>query len=80
MSNSNKKPEEFTFEEALSELEKVVRALESGESDLQSSIDNYEYGMKLKKICEDKLKDAQTKIEKITISSNGEASTENFEI
>ena len=70
--------EKLSFEEALAELETIVSKLETGEDGLQASIENYEYGMKLKKICEDKLKEAQSKIEKITINEKGEAKTEAF--
>jgi len=77
---SKKDLEKLSFEEALDELEKVVNSLEGGEGGLQASIESYEYGMKLKKICEDKLKDAQAKIEKITIDSEGKVSKEAFEI
>ena len=72
--------ENMSFEEALSELEKIVRQLESGGADLKSSIDSYERGMTLKKHCESKLKEAQAKIEKITVSVDGKVSTENFKI
>ena len=70
----------LSFEAALSELEKIVRQLESGGSDLKSSIDSYERGMALKKLCESKLKEAQSKIEKITISADGKSSTESFKL
>ena len=72
--------ENMSFEEALSELEKIVRQLESGGADLKSSIDSYERGMALKKLCEGKLKEAQTKIEKITLSADGKVSTESFKL
>ena len=80
MTGSSKKIENLSFEEALAELEKIVRGLETGESDLKSSIDSYERGVALKKICESKLKEAQTKIEKITISPDGKVATEEFEL
>ena len=72
--------ENLSFEESLSELEKIVRQLESGGADLKTSIDSYERGMALKKLCESKLKEAQTKIEKITLLADGKVSTENFKI
>ena len=75
-----KAAEDLSFEEALSELEKIVRQLESGGADLKSSIDSYERGMALKKLCESKLKEAQTKIEKISISADGKVTTENFKV
>lgn len=70
----------LNFEEALTELEKIVRALEGGSVDLESSIKSYERGMALKKHCDAKLKEAQGRIEKITISENGQASTEAFKL
>ena len=70
----------LSFEDALAELEKIVRQLESGGADLKSSIDSYERGMALKKHCEARLKEAQGKIEKITIAADGKAATEPFKI
>lgn len=68
--------EKLSFEEALSELEKIVRQLETGASDLNSSIGSYERGMALKKYCDAKLKEAQGRIEKITVSADGKVTTE----
>jgi len=68
----------LSFEDALAELEKIVRGLESGASDLNSSIGAYERGVALKKHCEAKLKEAQMKIEKITVSADGKVSAEPF--
>ena len=70
--------EKLSFEESLSELEKIVRQLETGSSDLKTSIDSYERGVALKKHCEAKLKEAQMKIEKITVSESGASKTEPF--
>lgn len=70
--------EKLSFEEALSELEKIVRALESGAGDLKTSIDAYERGMALKGLCEAKLKEAQGRIEKITLAADGTAKAEAF--
>ena len=80
MTGTQKKLPELSFEEALSELEKIVRKLESGEADLKSSIDSYEQGIELKKLCESKLKEAQAKIEKITISADGKVANEDFKL
>ena len=70
----------LSFEDALNELEKIVRQLESGGADLASSISSYERGMALKKHCEARLKEAQTKIEKITVSADGKVTTEPFRV
>ena len=69
-----------TFESALAELEKIVRQLESGGADLDASIASYERGMALKKLCEDKLKEAPTRIEKITLGNDGAVKTEKFSV
>ena len=65
----------MSFEEALKELEEIVRGLESGSGQLDAAIDSYERGAALKKHCEAKLREAQAKIEKIT-GSNGDISSE----
>jgi exodeoxyribonuclease VII small subunit len=57
--------EEMPFEEAMSELESLVRQLEEGKFSLEEAISAFEKGSKLKSICEEKLKQAQLKIEKI---------------
>ncbi len=72
-------PENMSFEEALGELEKIVTGLETGQAPLETSIQSYERGIALKKQCEKKLAEAQEKIEKISISSNGTPSTVPFE-
>jgi len=69
----------LSFEQALGELETIVSALESGSAPLEDSIKAYERGVALKKHCESKLRSAQEKIEKITISEDGTAKTENFD-
>ncbi|MCK5374541.1 MAG: exodeoxyribonuclease VII small subunit [Alphaproteobacteria bacterium] len=67
----NKAVKALSFEEALEELETIVRKLETGEAPLEDSISAYERGTELKRHCEEKLRDAQIKIEKISISENG---------
>ena len=59
------------FETALRELETIVEKLESGKIDLEQSIAIYERGEKLKKHCESLLKDAEARIEKITLKADG---------
>lgn len=68
--------ENLSFEQALSELENIVRGLEAGETELEKSITAYERGIQLKQHCEAKLKDAQAKIEKITVNADGSLSTQ----
>ena len=66
----------MNFEAALSELEKIVSQLESGQGDLENSIKIYERGVELRKYCENKLKEAEARIEKISLDSAGQAKTE----
>ncbi|MBK7361782.1 MAG: exodeoxyribonuclease VII small subunit [Micavibrio sp.] len=56
--------EKMSFEEALDELETIVRDLETGKAPLEKSISSYERGIALKQHCETKLRDARAKIEK----------------
>jgi exodeoxyribonuclease VII small subunit len=70
---------DMSFEQALSELETIVGALESGKAPLETSIQSYERGIALKNHCETKLRDAQEKIEKITISPDGTPSAVPFD-
>ena len=63
---------DLSFEEALLQLENLVRELESGRIKLDDAVSAYERAVNLKKLCETKLKAAQLKIEKIEISPEGE--------
>jgi exodeoxyribonuclease VII small subunit len=72
---SKAKLETLSFEDALGELEGIVRSLEKGDTLLEQSIDAYERGIALKKHCEAKLREAQAKIEKITVGKDGKLST-----
>jgi len=62
---------DMSFEQALAELEAIVETMEAGKVDLNSSIDTYERGEKLKKHCEAMLKEAEARVEKITLSGDG---------
>lgn len=68
--------QKMSFEDALQELETIVRNLESGSGKLDAAIDAYERGAALKKHCEAKLREAQAKIEKISIDAGGAVSSE----
>lgn len=56
----------LNFEDALSQLEEIVRDLEGGQVKLDKAVESYERGAMLKQHCEAKLADARMKIEKIT--------------
>lgn len=60
----------LSFEDALSELEKIVRQLEDGRAKLDDAISAYERGVALKRHCDAKLKEAREKIEMITVGEN----------
>ncbi|MCG8547086.1 MAG: exodeoxyribonuclease VII small subunit [Alphaproteobacteria bacterium] len=68
--------QKMSFEDALQELEAIVRDLESGSGKLDAAIDAYERGAALKKHCEAKLREAQEKIDKISLEADGSVSTE----
>ena len=59
------------FERALAELESIVDTLEKGQTPLDESIALYERGEALKKRCDELLRDAEMRIEKITLSADG---------
>ena len=67
------------FEEALAELEKLVRQLEEGKAKLDDAISAYERGAWLKRHCEAKLREAKAKIERIEVGADGKVSTTPFE-
>ena len=59
------------FEAALAELEQIVDQLEKGAVALDESIRLYERGEALKKRCDELLKNAEMRIEKITLAADG---------
>lgn len=59
----------MSFEDALKELEEIVRALEQGKGKLDESVAAYERGAALKRHCEAKLAEAGQRIERIQISA-----------
>ena len=61
----------LSFEEAMEELETVVRQLETGKIKLDEAVAVYESGVKLKNLCEEKLKSAKSKIDKLVIGKDG---------
>lgn len=61
----------LSFEDALKELEAIVARLESGDASLDESITLYTKGDALRAQCEARLKDAQARIEKISLGADG---------
>ena len=76
---SEKPIEELSFEEAMSELEAVVRRLENGQVKLEESVQAYERGVKLKNICTEKLQNAKSKIVLLTIENDKPDGIESFD-
>ena len=70
----------MSFEDALAELDGIVRRLEEGGGKLDDAITSYQRGALLKQHCEDKLKEAQAKIQKISIGPDGAVSAEPSDI
>ena len=71
MSEIPKDIAKLPFEEALRRLEEIVSQLEGGQVPLEKSIEIYETGNHLRAHCEALLKNAEARIEKITLSANG---------
>lgn len=71
-----KEIEKLSFEDALSNLEDIVQKLEGGTVELETSIEIYTRGQQLKAHCENKLKDATARIEKIVVGTGGNVTTE----
>jgi len=67
---------EMSFEAALGELETIVRRLEDGSGKLDEAINAYERGAALKKHCEAKLAEAQSRVDKIVLGDGGAAGLE----
>jgi len=62
---SDPKLDELPFEEALSQLEGLVDALEAGDLDLESSLRKFEDGVKLVRVCSERLKAAELRIQQL---------------
>ncbi len=60
----------LSFEDALAELEKIVRGLEGGQQRLEDAITAYERGSALRRHCETKLREAEMRVEKIVTGAN----------
>jgi exodeoxyribonuclease VII small subunit len=61
----------LSFEEALAELERIVRQLEEGKGPLDAAIDAYSRGSLLKRHCEAKLAEAQARVDRIVLGPDG---------
>jgi exodeoxyribonuclease VII small subunit len=62
---------QLSFERAIEELESIVRRLEDGKVPLEESVAIYERGEALKRRCEDLLRQAEARVQKITLDASG---------
>ena len=63
--------ESLSFEDALAELERIVRGLEGGQQKLEDAIAAYERGAKLRRHCEAKLAEAEQRVQVIVAAGDG---------
>jgi len=69
--NKNTDVSKLPFERAIDELESIVKRLEEGKVPLEESVAIYERGEALKKRCEEVLRQAEARVEKITLNADG---------
>ena len=62
----------LTFERAMEELESIVTKLDGGKVPLEESVTIYERGEALKRRCEELLRQAEARVDKITTDANGQ--------
>lgn len=71
--------EEIKFEKAMERLEKIVEDLENGNIPLEEALKKYEEGVKLSKVCQKRLSQAEKKIEILTRALDGSLQPEPFD-
>jgi exodeoxyribonuclease VII small subunit len=71
LTNNNTDVKKMPFERAIDELESIVKDLEAGKVPLEKSVELYERGEALKKRCEELLRQAEARVEKITLNADG---------
>jgi exodeoxyribonuclease VII small subunit len=64
----------LSFEDALAELERIVRGLEGGQQKLEDAITSYERGTTLRRHCEAKLAEAEARVQAIVAQADGSLS------
>jgi len=67
-----------TFEDAMTQLEKIVQELESGDLSLEKALKKFEEGVRLSKFCFDKLEETEKKITLLTTDPNGNMTESRF--
>ena len=69
---------EIKFEKAMTRLESIVEELEHGDLDIDKSLEIFEEGIKMSRLCSKKLNEAEAKIEKLSKGKKGDLITELF--
>ena len=72
-------PKGTRFEDALGELETIVRGLESGDLSLEDSLERFERGVALSRFCRQSLAEAEQKVRVLMEDEDGEEALEDFE-
>jgi exodeoxyribonuclease VII small subunit len=78
--NTSTDVKKLTFEKALAELEQIVQKLERGDVPLEESVTIYERGEALKRRCEELLRQAEARVEKITLDAGKPTGTEPLDV
>lgn len=79
MAKEAEKIEDIKFEDALSRLESIVEKLEGGDLPLEESLEAFEEGIRLSRICSKRLEEAERKIEVLTKGEDGKLQVEDFD-
>ena len=79
MAKSSEAPQEQTFESAIGRLERLVEEMEGADLPLERLLVNYEEGIKLVKVCQQKLSEAEKKIEIIRKQAGAEPELHAFD-
>jgi len=69
---------DIKFEKAMTRLESIVEELERGDLNIDKSLEIFEEGIKMSRVCSKKLNEAEVKIEKLTKGKKGDLITELF--
>ena len=73
------KKQPIEFEKAFAELEGLVQRMEAGDQSLEKSVDDFQTGMNLIKTLQEKLLEAEQKVDILLKGSNGELRVEPFQ-
>ena len=71
---------EIKFEKAMTRLENIVEELERGDLDIDKSLEIFEEGIKMSRLCSKKLNEAEAKIQKLSKGKKGDLVTELFPV